>query len=140
MKPLAVLLILATASLAADLPDAPSTTKPPERKQPAYNRQLWIATGVHFAVRVADDVRTCQFLAQGGHENLYPTQSCAGIVAWNTGVFAGLTFASYELAKHDHRKIALAVHYVAATLDAGAIVYSYTGTTKHPCTANWPCN
>ena len=137
MKSIAVLLALATAALAADLPDAPV---PPERKQPVYDRQLWLATGTHFAVRVADDARTCRNLASGGHEVVFPTQSCAGVVALNSATFAAAAFTSYELAKHHHRKLGLAVQYVATALDAGAVVYSYTARTHHPCRPNWPCN
>ena len=119
--------ILTTAALAADLPDAPSATRPPT---PVYDRQLWVATAVHFGIRAVDDARTCSNLANGGHEDVYPTQSCAGIVAWNAGVFAALAVTSYELAKHGHRKLALAAQYIGATVDSAGVIYSFTGTTN----------
>ena len=120
---LAALLALATAALASDgLPDAPSVTQPPPVKHTAtWDRQLVIATAVHGGVRVLDDVRSCQHLANGGHEYGFPTQSCAGVIGFNTAVFAGLTFASYELAKHGHRKLAVALQYAGAAADTAAI-------------------
>ena len=87
-----------------------------------------------------DNARTCQNLANGGREYELPTQTCAGVVVINTAIYAGMTFASYELAKHGHRKAAVSLQWLGAASDAGSVIYSYTGTARHPCAANWPCN
>jgi len=125
----AALVLRAAAALAQPnpLPDAPSVARShaeasAPHSAPAFDRRLWIATGIHFAVRAIDDGHTCQNLASGGHEYGFPTQSCAGVIGFNTAWFAGVTFVSYEFAKHGHRKIALALTYAATTVDAGELL------------------
>ena len=107
MRHAATLLLLCATSVAAGPPDAPT-----------WSRPLITATVVHGAVRIADDAHTCSNLAHGGHEFNYPTQSCAGVVAWNTATFAGFTLLSYELARHGHCKLAVALQWVGAGTDA----------------------
>ena len=116
---LAALLLLATAAIAADgLPDAPSVQKRDAAPQPTFNRQLWTATAVHGAVRVIDEVHTCQNLASGGHEYSFPVQNCGGVVALNSAVYGSTVLGSYLLAKHGHRKLAVAVQYLGAAGDS----------------------
>lgn len=55
----------------------------PEHK--FWDRQQKLALAVHSAVRLADTIKTCRELAHGGVEDWIPTQSCAGIAAWNAG-------------------------------------------------------
>jgi len=56
---------------------------PPEHT--FWDRQQKIALAVHSSVRLADTIKTCRELADGGKEVWIPTQSCAGIAAWNAG-------------------------------------------------------
>ena len=116
----AVVLYLAVTARCAELPDAPVQPEPVRHTQ-TWDRQLITATAVHGAVRIVDDVQTCHHLANGGHEYGFPTQSCAGVVAMNSAVYAGVTFASYELARHGHRKLAVALQYIGAGTDAAFI-------------------
>lgn len=109
------------------LPDAPSaTSRPPAaaagHPAPVFDRELKIATAAHFFVRAADDAHTCNNLANGGHEYSFPTQSCAGVVALNTAWFAGSGVLSWELARHGHRRIATAVQWIAASVDAADLL------------------
>ena len=55
----------------------------PEHK--FWDRQQKLALAIHSAVRLADTIKTCRELADGGVEDWIPTQSCAGIAAWNAG-------------------------------------------------------
>ena len=55
----------------------------PEHK--FWDRQQKLALAVHSGVRLADTIKTCRELAHGGIEVWIPTQSCAGIAAWNAG-------------------------------------------------------
>ena len=50
-----------------------------------WDRQQKVALAAHSAVRLADTIKTCRELADGGREVWIPTQSCAGIAAWNAG-------------------------------------------------------
>jgi hypothetical protein len=122
---LAALLLLATVALASDsLPDAPGAVGHPESRQTVWTRPLLASVALHGAVRVGDDINTCRGLAQGAREAIYPTQSCGGVVAWNAATFGAFTFASYELAKHGHRKWALALQYIGAGSNAVGIATS----------------
>lgn len=57
--------------------------RPTEHK--FFDHQQLFALYVHSGVRVADTIKTCRELAHGGVEVWIPTQSCAGIAAWNAG-------------------------------------------------------
>jgi hypothetical protein len=119
-KLMATLLLLSGMAQAGELPDAPVP-----QHSPGPDRAFWVATVAHAAVRVGDDINTCRGLARGGaHEDVYPTQSCGGVVAWNAATFAAFTFAGYELAKHGHKRLATALQYVGAGTDAVGIATS----------------
>ena len=119
---LAIVVFLTVTARCETLPDAPSVT---HKAAPTINRQLWTAIAVHGAVRVVDDVHTCQNLAGGGREYIFPTQSCGGVVAINSLVYASTVFASYELAKHGHRKLAVALQYIGAASDSAFILFPF---------------
>ena len=110
--------LTAVAHCAEPLPNAPEL----QHQKQVWTRPLITATAVHGAIRIADDVQTCQHLANGGHEYGFPTQSCAGVVAMNSAVYAGITFVSWELAKHGHRKMAVWMQYIGAGTDAAALL------------------
>ena len=90
-----------TASLAAarmsllaapnELPETPALlVTPASQPQPKLEHDFWdrqqkFALVVHSGVRLADTIKTCRELAHGGREVWIPTQSCAGIAAWNAG-------------------------------------------------------
>lgn len=80
---------------------APQTQ--PEHK--FFDRQQMIALYVHSGVRLADTINTCHTLANGGKEDWIPTQSCAGIVAWQAGS-VGLTLGlGWLFHKTGHHKL-----------------------------------
>jgi hypothetical protein len=64
-------------------PSTPLAEAPREHK--FFDRQQWLALDVHAAVRLADTIKTCRELAHGGVEDWIPTQSCAGVAAWDAG-------------------------------------------------------
>jgi hypothetical protein len=71
--------------------ETPALMVAPAPQQPAvpdhdfWDRQQKLALVVHSGVRLADTIKTCRELAHGGMEVWIPTQSCAGIAAWNAG-------------------------------------------------------
>lgn len=82
----APLLAATNASLEANGPMTAPASQPlilPEHK--FWDRQQKLALAVHSAVRLADTIKTCRELAHGGIEDWIPTQSCAGVAAWNAG-------------------------------------------------------
>jgi hypothetical protein len=55
-----------------------------------FDRQQMLALYVHSGVRLADTIKTCRELSHGGTEDWIPSQSCAGVAAWQAGS-VGLT-------------------------------------------------
>ena len=74
---------LLDASVPLKITPAPPLQVVPEHK--FWDRQQKVALAAHSAVRLADTIKTCRELADGGREVWIPTQSCAGIAAWNAG-------------------------------------------------------
>jgi len=68
----------------------PLMVAPAARPQTVPEHDFWdrpqkFALVVHSGVRLADTIKTCRELTHGGMEVWIPTQSCAGIAAWNAG-------------------------------------------------------
>jgi len=62
---------------------APQPPVVPEHR--FWDRQQKLGLAADGAMRLADTIKTCRELAHGGVEDWIPTQSCAGIAAWNAG-------------------------------------------------------
>lgn len=81
---------------------APAT---PEQQHRFFDRQQLLALYVHAGVRLADTVKTCRAISHGGVEDWIPTQSCAGITAWQTAS-VGLTLGvGWLFHKHGHHTL-----------------------------------
>jgi hypothetical protein len=90
-----------------------------------FDRQQMIALYVHSGVRLADTINTCHALANGGKEDWIPTQSCAGIAAWQAGS-VGLTLGlGWLFHKTGHHKLERITPWVGT----GASVAGLTKST-----------
>ena len=81
--------LLATPNALLDA-SVPLTITPTQQAPILSEHKFWdqqqkLALAAHSAVRLADTIKTCRELAHGGVEDWIPTQSCAGIAAWNAG-------------------------------------------------------
>lgn len=78
----------------------------PEHK--FWDRQQKLALAAHSAVRLADTIKTCRELADGGVEDWIPTQSCAGVAAWNAasvGAVLGIGWLFHKYGFHRMERI-----------------------------------
>ena len=57
----------------------------PLEQQKFFDRQQMIGLYAHSGIRVADTIKTCRSISHGGVEDWIPSQSCAGIAAWQVG-------------------------------------------------------
>ena len=107
------------------LPDAPVPVSPAETHQKFFTRENVIAFSLNVGIRSVDSALTCRNLANGGHEFVNQTQSCAGNVALIMSVVP-LQMICVKLAGPNHRKIAAACRWGAPISDVPAVVYSAT--------------
>ncbi len=70
------------------LMESPTGLKEMPAQHTFFDHQQLLALYAHSGVRVADTIKTCREIAHGGVEVWIPTQSCAGIAAWNAGSVA----------------------------------------------------
>lgn len=82
---------------------AVSPGKLPEHK--FFDRQQLLALYVHSGVRLADTIKTCRSIAHGGVEDWIPTQSCAGIAAWQAGSVGLALGVGWLFHKHGHHTL-----------------------------------
>ena len=110
MKRLPLLLLLACACQANELPDAPKP-KPIETKHATVHRfldrQTWIESGIWAAVGSADMVQTCRGFAAGYHELWMPAQSCRNVVLLGVSAAVGTELVAYALHRTGHHKLEL---------------------------------
>jgi hypothetical protein len=88
----------------------------------------WTAAG-SAAVFATDAAVTCRNLANGGHEDWLPTQSCAGVSAWMAGNFATQQMAAYWLHRRGHHRLERLVERFSASGSAAGIVYGFAMVT-----------
>jgi hypothetical protein len=62
-----------------------ATPTPPAEEHKFFDQQQMIGLYAHSAVRLADTIKTCRSISHGGVEDWIPSQSCAGIAAWQAG-------------------------------------------------------
>jgi hypothetical protein len=87
------------APLPVESPLMRTAATPPPSPHKFFDRQQLLALYVHSGVRVADTIKTCRSISHGGTEDWIPTQSCAGIAAWQAGS-VGLTLGVGWLFHH----------------------------------------
>jgi hypothetical protein len=89
-----------------------------------WDRQQKFALTVESSVRLADTIKTCRELADGGREDWIPTQSCAGVAAWNAGsvgVALGVSWLFHHYGRHRLERI---VPWVSTAASAAGLTKS----------------
>ena len=100
-----------------------ATPKKPEEHK-FFDKQQMIALYVHGGVRTADTIVTCHNIANGATENWIPTQSCAGIAAWQAGS-VGLTLGiGWLFHKTGHHKLERMTPWVGTGASAAGLTKS----------------
>lgn len=135
-----------SARLKAPLPEAPSvaaasnsdnvvpapagnaliraaTPKPTEQHK-FFDKQQMIGLYVHAGVRTADTVVTCHNIANGATEMWIPTQSCAGIAAWQAGSVGAALGIGWLFHKTGHHKLERLTPWVATSASAAGLTKS----------------
>ena len=123
---LASLLLLASASLAGELPNAPSADR--QQAPRLWSRENVTAFAVNAGLRVADTAITCHGLnsVKGWREYELPTQSCgpaAGMILASVPLQIG---AVWLLQHYHHYKLARIAAWGFPAADAPSVIYSAT--------------
>ena len=98
---------------------------PPEQpdQHPFFDRQQRFALYAHSGMRIADSIKTCRVLSHGGREDWIPTQSCAGIAAWQAGSVGVALGVGWLFHKTGHHRLERITPWVGTTA-------SFAGLTK----------
>lgn len=104
------------------IPDAPSAVAQP--RPPSTWHQLRLPLTAMWTTNAADIGLTCTMLANGGHEDFLPTQSCGGAAAILTGQRAAATGLAWILTSKGHPKLAKALLWAATGSSGYAIGYT----------------
>jgi len=83
-----------------------------------FDRQQLLALYVHTGVRVGDTIKTCRELAHGGVEEWIPTQSCAGIAAWQAGSVGLALGIGYLFHRHGNHRLERITPWVGTSASA----------------------
>jgi hypothetical protein len=89
-----------------------------------FDRQQLTGLYVHTGVRLADTIKTCRELAHGGGEDWIPTQSCAGIAAWQAGSVGLALGIGWLLHKHGNHRLERIVPWVGTGASAAGLTKS----------------
>ena len=89
-----------------------------------WDRQQKLALMVHGAMRVADTTKTCRELAHGGREVWIPTQSCAGIAAWNAGSVGVALGVGWLFHKYGFHRLERITPWVGTSASAAGLTKS----------------
>ena len=122
IKTAAALLLLATASLAGEMPNAPSA----DRQQKLFSRENVAAFTLNLAVRTTDSVLTCRTLAAGGRELVNPTQSCGANAALIMSAVPLQIGAVWFFQRTHHNKLARIAAWGIPAGDVPAVLYTAT--------------
>ena len=121
---LASLLLLASASLAGELPNAPSADR--QQAPRLWSKENVTAFAVNAGLRTADAALTCRNLNAGGREYEAPMQTCAGNAAFQLAMIPAQIGAVKLLQHYHHYKLARIAAWGFPVVDAPSVVYSAT--------------
>lgn len=89
-----------------------------------FDRQQLLALYVHSGVRLADTIKTCRVLAHGGVEQWIPSQSCAGIAAWQAGSVGLALGIGWLFHKHGNHRLERLTPWVGTGASAAGLTKS----------------
>lgn len=113
---------------AENLPDAPSATAKAQ-PSPSTWHELRLPLTTMWATNAADIGITCSVLANGGHEDFLPTQSCGGAAAILVGERVAITGMAWILARKGHPNLAKGLLW--ATTGSNGYAIGYTAMHWH---------
>jgi len=93
----------APVAAGGETPHPPLADRPPQHK--FFDRQQLLALYAHSGMRVLDTVKTCRELSDGGREDWIPTQSCAGVAAWQVGSVGLALAVGWMFHKHGNHRL-----------------------------------
>ena len=102
---------------------AATPTLPPQQ-QKFFDRKQMIGLYAHSAVRVADTIKTCRSISHGGVEDWIPSQSCAGIAAWQAGSVGLALGMGWIFYKTGHHRLERITPWVATGFSAAGLTKS----------------
>lgn len=112
---------------AENLPDAPSATAQTQERAPSTWHQLRLPLTAMWMANAADMGLTCSVLANGGHEDFLPTQSCAGAVGILAGERMAATGVAWMLVRKGHPNLAKGLLWAMT----GSTTYAIGYTVAH---------
>jgi len=123
---LASLLLLASASLAGELPNAPSADR--QQAPRLWSKENVTAFAVNAGLRTADAAITCRGFnnTPGWREHELPSQSCAGTATMILVSVPAQIGAVWLLQHYHHYKLARIAAWGFPAVDAPSVVYSAT--------------
>lgn len=89
-----------------------------------FDKQQMIGLYAHAGVRTADTIVTCHNLANGAKEVWIPTQSCAGIAAWQAGSVAVVLGIGYLFHRTGHHTLERITPWVGTGASAAGLTKS----------------
>jgi hypothetical protein len=101
-----------------------ATQTPVATQHEFWDRQQKWALAVHSGVRLADTIKTCREFAHGGVEVWIPTQSCAGIAAWNAGSVGLALGVGWLLHKYGFHRLERITPWVGTSASAAGLTKS----------------
>jgi hypothetical protein len=129
--PLPAAPVPSTSSSSGNIVSAPAgnaliraaTPQSPEQHK-FFDKQQMIALYVHAGVRTADTINTCHSIANGATEVWIPTQSCAGIAAWQAGSVGLALGVGWLFHKTGHHKLERITPWVGTGASAAGLTKS----------------
>jgi hypothetical protein len=89
-----------------------------------FDRQQMLALYAHAGMRIVDTIKTCRELSDGGREDWIPTQSCAGIAAWQAGSVGLALGVGWLFHKTGHHRLERLTPWVGTSASAAGWVKS----------------
>jgi len=89
-----------------------------------FDRQQLAALYAHSGMRVLDTIKTCRELSDGGREDWIPTQSCAGVAAWQAGSVGLALGVGWLFHKTGHHRLERMAPWVGTSASAAGWIKS----------------
>jgi hypothetical protein len=113
---------LSSNSPVIEAPRPALAERPPEHK--FFDKQQLFALYAHSGMRILDTVKTCRELSDGGREDWIPTQSCAGIAAWQAGSVGLALGVGWLFHKTGHHRLERVTPWVGTSASAAGWIKS----------------
>ncbi len=113
---------LTPGAAAIEAPRSASPDQPLQHK--FFDRQQMLALYAHSGMRILDTIKTCRELSDGGREDWIPTQSCAGVAAWQAGSVGLALGVGWLFHKTGHHRLERITPWVGTSASAAGWIKS----------------